>query len=273
MIIDGHAHACGIFLKADTIISKLNQNGVDKVIIVPGEHESNKNYYLPNLTRILPRKNLLKITNKLTSFFIKNSGIIKHIAADNECVYNLSRETNNRVIQFVWITQQTKNPIEYLNEKFKLWNFKGIKLHQCWESFTIDSEFFKSVAQWAEENNLPLFIHLHSDNDVKALINYKRTHPKLKLIIAHLFGLEIFINQNVKDSNIYFDISPMQLISTYRIMSAIKFAGANNILLGSDTPYGQNSMKKNIARVMNLNISEKDKKQILGKNMQRLLNI
>jgi Tat protein secretion system quality control protein TatD with DNase activity len=34
MIIDGHAHACGESLTAEEIVRKLDENGVDKVVLV-----------------------------------------------------------------------------------------------------------------------------------------------------------------------------------------------------------------------------------------------
>ena len=37
MIIDGHSHACGKYLTAEGIIKTLDENGVDKVVLVPGE--------------------------------------------------------------------------------------------------------------------------------------------------------------------------------------------------------------------------------------------
>ncbi len=40
MIIDGHAHACGDFLTSEGILEKLNEAGVDKVVLVPGELDS-----------------------------------------------------------------------------------------------------------------------------------------------------------------------------------------------------------------------------------------
>ncbi len=61
--------------------------------------------------------------------------------------------------------------------------------------------------------------------------------------------------------------------SCTRLMKTIKFVGARNVLLGSDTPYGDNSLEKNINRVRGLDIDEKDMKLILGDNMRRLLNL
>ncbi|MEN8155038.1 MAG: TatD family hydrolase [Acidobacteriota bacterium] len=273
MIIDGHAHAAGDFLKPEGIIENLDKSGVDRVVLVPGELESTKNYFLPNLAKLFPANNVVKVTNRLTKFVIGITGTIKQIPKGNEHVYNLTQRTNGRVIQFVWITQQIENPIEYLNEKLLIWNYKGVKLHQCWEDFSIDSDFFRIVAEWAEKKDLPLFIHLYSDKDAKQLVEYKKGHPKLKLIVAHLFGLEIFIEDNCKDENLFFDISTIQIASTKRLLVAIKFVGATNITLGTDTPYGKGNLKKNIDRIISLDISTKDKELILGENMRRLLKI
>ena len=273
MIIDGHAHASGDFLKPESIIDNLDKSGVDKVILVPGELESAKNYFLPNLAKLFPANNVVKVTNILTKFVIGIAGTVKQIPKGNEYVYNLTQRTNGRVIQFIWITKQIENPIEYLNEKFAIWDYKGVKLHQCWEDYSVDSCFFRTVAEWTEKKDLPLFIHLYSDNDVKQLIDYKKEHPKLKLIIAHLFGLELFIKYNFKDDNLYFDISTIQLTSTKRFMDAIKFVGATNVTLGTDTPYGKDNLKKNIDRIRSLDISIKEKRLILGGNMKKLLKI
>jgi predicted TIM-barrel fold metal-dependent hydrolase len=178
------------------------------------------------------------------------------------------------VIQFIWITTQINSPSTYLDNKRKDWNFKGVKLHQCWESFSVDSDFFREVAVWTENNGMPLFIHLYSDSEVEKIIEYKKKHLNLNLIIAHLFGLELFITQNFKDDNLYFDTSTLQLISNTRLMNAINFVGADKVIFGTDTPYGcQDNIKKNLNRIKNLEISNEDKELILGGNIKRILKI
>ena len=37
MIIDGHAHACGKFLTVEGIVNHLDNNNIDKVVLVSGE--------------------------------------------------------------------------------------------------------------------------------------------------------------------------------------------------------------------------------------------
>ncbi|MBU1012447.1 MAG: amidohydrolase family protein [Bacteroidetes bacterium] len=239
MIIDGHSHACGRFLTADSIIKTLDSNGVDKVILTSGELNSKAEYSLPNIADLFPHRNVVKLTNYLTKFVMKLSGKVKDIPMGNKHVYDLTQKSNGRVIQFIWITTQINNPSDYLDKKRIEWDFKGVKLHQCWEKSSVDSDFFREVAQWAEKNSLPLFIHLSNDSEVAKIIGYKKNHPELKLIVAHLFGLAVFINKNFKDKNLYFDTSPFQLISKKRLIDAIHFAGADNIIFGTDTPYGE----------------------------------
>lgn len=146
-------------------------------------------------------------------------------------------------------------------------------MHQCWERFSINSSYFFNIAGWAEKNDLPLFIHLYSSKDVDEIIEYKKQHPQLKLIIAHIFGIKKFVAEDLRDDNLYFDLSSFQLTSKRRWNIAIKNIDAKNILLGSDTPYGENTLKRNIERVKALDISYEEKDLILGGNLYRLLKL
>jgi predicted TIM-barrel fold metal-dependent hydrolase len=273
MIIDGHAHACGDYLTADSIINNLNDSGVDKVVLVPGELQSSTTYSLPNLAEIFPKKNVVKIFNPITRLTIRLTGAINQIPQGNDYVHDLAIKSQNRVLQFVWITTKIPDPMDYLIQKQADWKFKGVKMHQCWENFSVDSDFFISVAEWSEQNNIPLFIHLWSDSEVNKIIQYIKQHNCLKLIIAHLFGLELFIKNNCRDANLFFDISTLQVTSTHRVLKAIEFFGAEKILLGTDTPYGKNNLRRNIDRIRSLKIGEQEKNMILGKNMKDLLDL
>ncbi len=274
MIIDGHSHACGKFLTAESILKTLDKNGVDKVVLVPGELNSQSEYTLPNIASLFPKHNVVKVTNYMTKFVMKLTGKVKDIPAGNEYVYDLKSKTDNRIIQFIWAITGIENITDYLNTKYNDWAFHGVKLHQCWETFSINSDFFNKVATWTENHDLPLFIHLDKDKDVIQLIEYKRKHPKLKLIVAHLFGLELFITENYKDENLYFDTSTIQLISDNRIKKAIEFAGADKVLFGTDTPFGaKDNIQRNVNRINNLEISNEEKDLILGLNMKKLLKL
>ena len=105
--------------------------------------------------------------------------------------------------------------------------------------------------------------------------NIKQKNLKLGLrylSVAHLFGLELFIKENLIDDNLYFDILPLQLISTKRLIEAINYVGVEKILFGTDTPYGaKDNLSRSITRINKLHLSDSDKKMILGMNIKRLL--
>lgn len=272
MIIDGHAHACGEYLTPDSIIKTLDKYGTDKVILVPGELNSKAEYFIPNLAALFPNLNVVKATNFLTRIVIRLSGMIDQVPKGNEYVYELKLKSDDRVIQFIWITTHIQDPLEYLDNKLIEWHFSGVKLHQCWDNFSIDSKFFFEIAHWTEKNDLPLFIHLSSDTEVKKIIKYKADHPNLKLIIAHLFGVELFINENLNPINLLFDLSSPQLVSKKRLMIAMRFFGARHLILGSDIPYGKKNLQRNIDRISELDIPDQDKKFILGENLLLILS-
>jgi len=79
MIIDGHAHACGEYQTCETITQTLNANQVDKVILVPGELNSDTTYSLPNLAKRFPKINVVKWTNGATRMMISITKTYKQI--------------------------------------------------------------------------------------------------------------------------------------------------------------------------------------------------
>ncbi len=273
MIIDGHGHACGDYLTPEKINQTLLENGTDKVVLVPGELDSNKTYSFPNVAKYFPNMNVTKFFNQLTRFVFKITNAKKDLKNGNAFVYSLVKSLPDKVIQFYLLTDENDDISNILTSKHKEQGFKGLKIHHCWFPILIDSDSFVQIADWAIENKIPIFIHLLSDKEVYKLIKYKKTHPKLKLIVAHLFGLELFIKSGFKDDNIYYDISTFQVTSDKRVLKAIDFFGSDKIIMGSDTPYGKNNLRNNIDRIKNLNISTEEKDLILGENIRKLLEI
>jgi len=160
MIIDAHAHACGVFLKGEDIVKILDMNLVDKIALVPGEFGSDRNYSLPELGARFPNTDVVWFTNLMTKIVINIKGAAKKIEQGNDYVFSLAKRYPDRIIQFYWVQLSQCNALEKLERHFEEYRFKGIKLHQCWESFKVDSVIFHKVAEWASSKDLPIFIHL-----------------------------------------------------------------------------------------------------------------
>lgn len=272
MIIDGHAHASGPFLRAEGIAKALDAAGVDKVVLVSGETDSEQAYSLPRVAHRFPNTDVVAWTNRLTRVIITLTRRARHIAPGNEHVNRLSRELPDRVIPFHWVVPSREEVI--LGELDRLYDerrFRGLKLHQCWNRFRVRSANFEAVMGWAEEKRLPVFLHLYDRRGVRELIDYLRHHPEAKAIVGHLFGLEDYAASGLRSERIFFDISTHEIVSTQRILKAIDYFGAQQVVMGSDTPYACEALPLAIERVRRLPITEPEKDSILGGNLQRLL--
>jgi predicted TIM-barrel fold metal-dependent hydrolase len=271
MIIDGHAHASGPFLRAEGIVKALDAAGADKVVLVSGEADSEKTYSLPRLTRRFPNTDIVAWTNRLTRAVIALTGGVRHIEPGNEHVYRLSRELPDRVIPFHWVSLSRLGNLGELERLHAERNFRGLKLHQCWERFRVCSESFETVMSWAEQKSLPVFIHLYDRRGVRELIDCLRHHPKAKLIVGHLFGLEDYIASGLRSERVVFEISTHELVSEQRILKAIEHFGVHRVVMGSDTPYARDALRLAVERVRCLPLSDPEKDLILGENLRRLL--
>lgn len=273
MIIDGHAHSCGIFYQAENIIKVLDKLGVDKVVLCTNFENNDKNQFLPNLAKWFPGSDLMLPMNRIIRLINKIASSKSKLMSGNEYVFDLASQHPDRIIQFYWIDPNQTNALVNLKEKFFLWRFKGIKFHQPSAPFRFDNPVLHEIARFAAEQQLPFFIHLYAKKDVENFIRFAPIHPKTNFIIAHLIGLELFEKRQVRLPNLYFDISPTPLISDKRILKAINLFGAERILLGSDTPFGKDNLKKNIERVNRLPKTTEQKELILGKNIESLLEL
>jgi uncharacterized protein len=273
MIIDGHAHACGEFLHAENVVRILDANRVDKIVLVPGEMNSEKGYSLPELARTFPSRDVVSWTNALTKLAISLTGAARHIGDGNHYVHSFVQAYPDRIIQFYWVMLHRPDILQEIEAHYNAWRFQGIKFHQCWETFTVRSALFEAVADFATRHHLPIFIHVGSKQEVVALIDFIRQHPQTRIIVGHLFGLELYIQSGLSFENVYFEISSPQLISLQRLNKALRHFGAQKIVLGSDTPYGKDNLRLNLERVKALPISDEEKDLILGRNLHNLLGL
>jgi len=273
LLIDGHAHACGDYLRPEDIVRTLDSNGVGRVVLVPGQAGSTRSYRLPEVAGRLPSVDLVPYLNRLIGLSTALSGVAKGIPEGNCHVRRLVEACPDRVIQFYWVWPLRPETLPEVERDHAAWGFRGLKLHQAWEPFSIRSPGFEAVAAFAAREGLPIFLHLRSMRDVRDHIEFVRRHPEACFIIGHLFGLEEYIRSGMADERLYFDISAPPFVSRRRVLLAIEHLGARRIIMGSDTPYGAGNLRENIRRVRGLPISPADRRLILGGNLARLLDL
>jgi len=272
MIIDGHAHACGRYNNGENIIKYLDLNRIDKIVLCPGEQGSTKNYSYPMLSEIFKSGKLVYFLNKVICFATKMSGVANHIDEQNKVVYDISRENPQRIINAYWANPLDENCLEKLDKYYPRYNFKMIKMHQCWNKFDISDTKSIEVINWATEKNIPVFIHLLSEEQVLEFIKITNIFIHTTFIVAHMIGFEK-IHVNTKNDNVYYDLSGPQTYPTEIIKKALKTVGSRKLILGSDTPYGNNNIQKIRNRLQKLSLVNKDIDNIMGDNISKLLKL
>lgn len=272
MILDGHAHACGEFVDVRRVQETLDAAGAHAVVLSPAEPGSERTYFVPNLARWLPRPVWMTPVNRLVRAAVRLRRMADALAAGNEGVFDMHRQAPERILQCYWLDTRLEDPLRHLEEAWDRMRFCMVKLHQCWTPFDPSGPLVHDVAAWCAGRNLPLFFHLYSARDVHACFEVIRARPQTSFILAHCIDVRV-AEEKPRVDNLFFDISPPDLVGTWQIRKAAGIVGADHVLLGSDTPYGRNNLRRNIARVRSLGLDAAFVDGILGNSLAALLGI
>lgn len=109
-----------------------------------------------------------------------------------------------------------------------------------------------------------------SHEQVEKFTNIANRFMNTVFIIAHMIGSD-WMRGKLENKNIFFDLSAPQLYSVDIMKKTIDVYGAEKLLLGSDTPYGNHNIGKVIQRLKQLKLSEDNIALICGENIKNLL--
>ncbi len=133
------------------------------------------------------------------------------------------------------------------------------------------------IAEWAAANEVVILQHewIKADGNEPGesspfdVVELARRHPKLQIVCAHTGGnWELGIRAIRATKNVYCGLAGSDPTSGY-VEMAVRELGAERVIYGSDV--GGRSFASQIAKVEGANISESEKKLILGGNLRRLL--
>jgi predicted TIM-barrel fold metal-dependent hydrolase len=265
LIIDGHAHAAGDYATPEAISLTASRFDIGKIVLCtsPKNHQDlgtppdipfmkspSSIYFLNNMVRLGYRS-------------LKDNG------DGNRYVHGLATAHPRLVVQFLWLNPLDQEHMEALEHNIHAYNVRGLKLHQAWDSFAIDSEPFLRVTEVARAHRLPIFIHLHSKRETAKLAKFAVHAKDSVFIIAHMLGLEIFAEYAEVLDNLYFDTSGSARVRKQDILEAINTFGHDHVVFGSDTPYA--SLADQIPKIQQLGVSPNVLDHIFVKNMAALL--
>jgi uncharacterized protein len=170
-----------------------------------------------------------------------------------------------------------------IEKNFNRNHIAGIKIHPSWHSCYPYDNRYERFWQFAEQKEIPVLTHTWDPDvpnksqkfsDPFGFENIIKKFPDLKLIFAHAGGrgkmLHNVISLMEKYPNLYVDFSG-DIFVPGLIEEYIERVGSERLLFGSDMPWVD--IRFHIAHVLNLEIAEKDKKNILGLNALKLFNL
>jgi|LSQX01.3.fsa_nt_gb predicted TIM-barrel fold metal-dependent hydrolase len=172
--------------------------------------------------------------------------------------------------------KEWKEEIEYLKNN----KIRGVKFHPDYQNFCVDEKsMYPIYEKLFSEGMIVLF---HSGVDIGLPAPYHCTpenlskvidaFPQGNIIAAHMGGHKYWdeVQKYLIGKNVYFDTSySFRYLGIEVMEKMIKNHGADKILFGTDSPWGEQLKELNYIR--RLNIPKPDKDLILGINFERLL--
>lgn len=240
MIIDAHNHIGGPDRddgkkqSAGEIVTEMNRLGIDKAVIFP-------------FSELTPG----------ISFSFANDSIADAV---NKCP--------DRLIGFARLDPNFgKVAVEELKRDIKI-GLTGIKLHPSSQKFSLRNDHLRNIIKRASMLNIPIiFDSGKKESPSEHFGELAELFPEAKIIMTHMFG--DFLRVALHHQNIYLQTTDMPRKEI--IQEAVKELGAERIIMGSDSPYI--SMEVEVEKIKSLNISDKEKKLIMGENMRRILGL
>lgn len=267
MIIDAHAHAAREYSTVESIQKMVEKYDLEKIILCTSPKNNTDLDVNPPKIKKKDGSDSIYILNKMVRFayrfFMKDKG------DGNQYVFELKNKLPQVIIQFLWVNPKKKNHMDALEKNIHDYQPMGIKLHQSWGHFKIDSPGFRKLAEIAGSHKLPIFIHLYSRKEALKLYQFIQNHQDNIFIIGHLIGRDIFNTEGVYLRNVYFDTSSSDRISSEDIQNAINQYGYDHIIFGTDTPYGK--IDAQIKKIENINLPENIKEHIYRLNILNIL--
>lgn len=153
--------------------------------------------------------------------------------------------------------------------------FIGIKFHPSLDRAPVTHRSYIPLFKHLEKVGKIALIHCGRWQEVAGFrfaFNIADSYPELKVIIAHMGGIEFpYCRDTIRlaqdTDNVWLETSNCYLPVV--IENAVKKLGDLRIMFGSDYPWG--TWLGNVGTILESEIPEKSKKRILGENFRNLL--
>lgn len=164
--------------------------------------------------------------------------------------------------------------VEEFEKCINEWRFSGLVLHPLEQGFPADCLSVKKLLDVAARLKVPVAIHSAEDDlaHPRRIAALASAFPTVIIIMYHM-GRIFAWHDAIEFASVYQNIILDTTDVTHHdglVEKAVREIGAERVVWGSNLPTSYPG--PNLKRIQIARISEDDKKQILGKNIQRLLD-
>jgi hypothetical protein len=177
-------------------------------------------------------------------------------------------ERNKHVVPLARVSPSDKKTNAQLRSWFASGLVGGIKIHPSMDRIPVTSPRYRQVLELVDDFGKVAVVHCGRWQKVSGyrfVLDAARKYPNAKLVAAHMGGNELDNTKGAIEGarnvrNVFLDTSNCRI--SLMIQLAVKQIGADRLVFGSDTPWG--NVYSNLYTVTEADISHRDKQKILN---------
>ncbi len=215
----------------------------------------------------------------VTHFLVQSVATTPHqVSSINRFIADSVLKSGGKMTGFGTMHPESEDKEGDFEELLSL-GLKGIKLHPDIQGFKIDDYRMLKIYELCEKHKIPVLMHcgdLRYDNsNPNRIVPILDIYSELTLIGAHFGGYSVWedaVEKLSKYKNFYVDTSSSLFeIDAKTARKYIDAYGVDRVMFGTDYPMW--TPKEELARFMQIELSDSERQKILYDNAAKLLGI
>lgn len=292
-MFDCHFHLDESMVSLPGLLASMDAAGIEKTALIPSlcpplELPPLAEFVLPLYLRAIHRTRGLLHRGAVALYKsqVKPDNLVNLMGREyeikvqprNDEVINAVRRYPERFVGYIFVNPVGPvDPLAEIERCLSTPGMIGVKAHPYWHNYAL--AYLRDVAALCAERGLPLLIHLGAEKngDYKLLPEH---FPALKIIYAHT-GIPyspLVCDYAREKKNVWVDLSSTSYVDLRAARAAIRRAGTDKCLFGTDGPYfhaahDRFDFNPSLRILHDLHLMEEDRERVCRRNFGEICGI
>ncbi len=192
----------------------------------------------------------------------------------NDEIQEAVHHAEGRLIPFARVNPYDgEKALDELRQRVTKQQWKGVKLHPTLQGFPLESTIAFPIYDEISKLKVPVMVHTGSEmfNTPAQLALIAEMYPDITFIMAHM-GATFLVEQAIivakRRDNIILESTD---VKCKKVRAAVEAVGSERVVCGSDYPYDIQAHQ--LAKAEMSGLSSKDKDNVMGETISRLLSL